>query len=307
MIRVTANAFSKNEALRARLADAFPGCAFNETGKRFTRGELIEFLSEADGAVVGLDVIDDDVLAELPKLRCIAKYGVGLNNIDLDAAKKRNVSIQWRGGVNRRSVSELALAFMLGLARNVFRTGYQLKSDGTWNKSGGLQLSEKTVGIIGCGYIGTDLLQLLQAFHCNVLIHDIVDKSETATRFGARLSSFNDVLRSADFVTLHVPLTNLTHHMIRTETLEMMKPTAYLINTARGEIVDQAALKAALQNGTLAGAALDVFDEEPPGDLEFLALPNLMVSPHIGGNAREAVLAMGEAAIQGLQDYFSND
>ena len=189
----------------------------------------------------------------------------------------------------------MALAFMIGLCRNLFLTSTKLRG-GEWDKRGGFQLSEKTVGIIGCGHVGHDLLQLLQPFGCNVLIYDILDKSDVCKEFGARQVSLDELLETSDVVSLHVPLTDQTREMVNATFLQQMQNHAYLINTSRGYVVKESDLSAALKSGVIAGAALDVYQREPADDLDFLSLPNLVCTPHIGGNAVEAVLAMGRSA-----------
>jgi len=184
--------------------------------------------------------------------------------------------------------------------RNIFFTGIQLKQ-GYWYKEGGYLLSGKTIGVIGVNHIGKEVIHLLKSFGCKIVVTDIMDLTSYCQREQVEQVSFETSLKMADIVTLHVPSTPDTQHMINEKTLALMKPTAFLINTARGNIVDQAALKQALINQKIAGAALDVFETEPPTDSEFLALPNLMVTPHIGGNAAESVLMMGRAAIAGLE------
>lgn len=277
----------------------FPDARLNRERRWLAGDALVDFMTGFDAAIIGTEKIDRAILDRLPELKVIAKYGVGLDNVDQDLLHQKKIVLGWTGGVNRRSVAELALAGMLGLAHNVFRTGYQLKQGG-WNKNGGFLLSEKTVGVVGCGFVGTELLELLRPFHCHLLINDIVDKSAVAKDFGATMATLPELLERSDFVSLHVPLTESTKNFISTPQFARMKPTAYLINTARGEVVDQPALKKALIQGDIAGACLDVFAVEPPTDREFLALENLMVTPHIGGNTAEAVRAMGAAAIQNL-------
>lgn len=314
-ICVTSISFSANKHLTDELRKLFPDVTLNVHGEKLEGKSLVNFLENADGAIVGLEKIDPSVMDALPKLKIISKYGVGLDNIDVPYAKSKGVRIGWEGGVNRRSVSELALAFMLGLARNVFFSGIPLKQ-GKWQKHGGFQLSDAVVGIIGCGFIGEDLLRLLQPFHCKILINDILDKSVEAKCYGASQVSRETLLAESDIVSIHVPLTDETRRFFGRDTLALMKPSAFLINTSRGGVVDQSALKEALQAGAglasstslpgIAGAAIDVFEEEPPSDLEFLSLPNLMVTPHIGGNAKEAIQAMGMAAIKHLKNHYSS-
>ena len=302
-IAVTSISFGKSATLREELLLVFPNSFFNESGQRLSGKELIEFISDADAAIVGVETINDSVLEHTPALKIISKYGVGLDSIDQESLKNRNISLGWNGGVNRRSVSELTLGFMLGLCRNIFRSGFKLKNS-DWDKDGGHQLSGKTIGIIGCGHIGSDVARLLSPFGCTLLVRDIVDKSDFCREQGAVEVSLDEVIEKSDIISLHVPLTELTRQMVNENFLRRMKATAFLVNTCRGEVVDQEALKNALSQKIIAGAALDVFAEEPPTDAEFLSLPNLMVTPHIGGNAKEAVEAMGRSAIDHLIAFF---
>ena len=304
-VAVTSVSFGKSAVLREELGRVFQNSYFNKIGHRLTGTELIEFLKGADAAVVGTESITDHVLSTTPQLKIIAKYGVGLDSIDQKSLQRRNISLGWTGGINLRSVSEQTLCFMLGLCRNIFASGFKLKNC-EWNKNGGHQLSGKTVGIIGCGHIGSDVVRLLSPFDCNVLVRDIIDKSDFCREQGAVEVSLNEVIEKSDIISLHVPLTKLTRQMVNKHFLQQMKSTAFLINTCRGEVADQEALKNALSQRIIAGAALDVFVEEPPADAEFLSLPNLMVTPHIGGNAREAIEAMGRSAIDHLTAFFKS-
>ena len=213
------------------------------------------------------------------------------------------ICVKWTEGINKRSASEQALGFMLGLCRNLFFSNFTLKQ-GQWIKDGGMLLTERCIGIIGCGNIGTDLVHLLQPFNCRVLICDLLDKSDVEETYKVTQVPLEQLLAEADVVSLHVPLTELTHFMVNKEFLQQMKTHAHLVNNSRGTVVNQKDLMSALKQKMIAGAALDVFESEPPGDLEFLSLPNLMVTPHIGGNANEAVLAMGRSAILHLKEFF---
>jgi len=302
---VTSRSFSKSAVLRKELLRVFPNSIFTDHRQKLLGEKITEFIGDADAAIVGVEAIDDSVLKHTNKLKIISKYGVGLDNIDLDSLKNRAVFLGWTGGTNKRSVSELTLCFMLGLCRNVFGASFKLKKL-EWEKDGGHQLSGKTVGIIGCGHTGSDVVKLLAPFGCNLLVHDIVDKSNFCQEQGASQVSLEAVLEQSNIISLHVPLTKQTHQMVNTNFLQKMKPTSFLINTSRGKVVDQEALKKALMQEDICGAALDVFVEEPPADKDFLSLPNLMVTPHIGGNALEGVEAMGRAAIQHLVLFFKN-
>ena len=304
-IKVTSRSFSRHPVLKQELLDLFPNSVFNIDGPPTGLPNIAEFLKDADGVILGLEEIDRHVLQQLENVKIIAKYGVGLDNLDVSSAEKLGITIGWTGGVNKRSASEQALGFMLGLSRNLFFSSFPLKN-GKWEKEGGSFLTGKTVGIIGCGHIGTDVIYLLQSLKCRILICDILDKSGVVDTYGATQVLQDELLAEADVISLHVPLTELTQGMVNEGFLQKMKPTAHLINNSRGPVVEQQALKNALQQNIIAGAALDVFESEPPDDLEFLDLPNLMVTPHIGGSANEAILAMGRSAISHLKRHFQN-
>lgn len=305
-IGITTVAFSKNEALVNKVKDlGFKNVYTNKELKRFTKDELIKFLSKCDVAIVGLDKIDEEILSHTPKLKALSKYGVGLDNIDFDACKKYNIEVLHTQGVNKRSVSELTLGCILSLLRNIYISSNLLKNN-FWEKNGGVQLSNKTIGIIGVGNIGKDLIQLLKPFSCKILVNDIINQDEYYKDNNLIESSKEKIFRDADIITIHTPLNESTKYMIDKKSLNLMKPNAIVINTARGGIINQEDLKWALKNNIIAGAAIDAYEIEPPEDLEFLSLPNLINTPHIGGNAIEAVEAMGESAIENILNWIKN-
>jgi len=303
-IVVTSPSFTRHPTLRQELLALFPDARF-APGEQVLQGQaLLDHLGDAEAAIVGLERIDEALLTAKPGLRLIAKYGVGLDNIDLAACERHNVAIGWTGGVNARSVSEMALCFMLGLSHNIFRTSRLLR-EGSWHKRGGVLLSGKTIGIIGIGHVGQDLIRLLAPFGCRLLGNDIADRSDFCQRHEVTSVSKEQLYAEANIVSLHVPLTPETHHLINEQTLAQMNPGAFLINTSRGSVIKQSALHAALAAGTLAGAALDVYETEPPTDSAFLQQDGLVATPHIGGNAEEAVLAMGRSALGHLKAFFA--
>ncbi|MEE9259029.1 MAG: phosphoglycerate dehydrogenase [Nitrospinaceae bacterium] len=304
-IAVTPPAFCRSHLLKTELGQVFPNSVFNEKDRYLSESELIDIFHDADAAVVGRDPINEKVLSALPRLKFISKYGVGLDNIDQEALPKHRVGLGWTPGVNKRSVAELTVCFILGLFHNVFSGGYALRKN-IWIKDGGSQLSGKTVGIIGCGNVGAEVVRLLVPFDCRILVRDLLDKSGFCREHGAEEAGFDELVERSDIISLHVPLTGLTREMFDENIFRRMKSSAFLINTSRGEIVAQPALKAALIDKSIAGAALDVFSQEPPEDPEFLALPNLMATPHIGGNAAQAVEAMGRSAIAHLVEFFNS-
>jgi phosphoglycerate dehydrogenase-like enzyme len=302
-IAVTPPAFCKSKTLRDELSRLFPQSTFNDRGRYLSESELIDFLQDADGAIIGRDPVNENVLQALPGLKIVAKYGVGLDTVDQTAMTRHQVELGWTAGVNRLSVAELTLGFMIGLCHNTFSRGFALKQN-LWQKDGGFQLTGKTVGVIGCGHVGSEVVRLLAPFKCRILVRDIADKTEFCRERGAQVAGLDKVIEQSDLLTLHVPLTEVTRKLIDKNVMQRMKPTAFLINTSRGEVVDESALKMSLMDGAIAGAALDVFEKEPPEDPEFLALPNLIATPHIGGNTQEAVEAMGRSAIAHLKSFF---
>lgn len=301
-VKVSNLAFSNNQYLVNALLAEFPDAILNTAGVRMKGDILVDYFSDAEAAIVGLEPITAEFLDKLPALRIIAKYGVGLDNVDLEACKERNVTIGWTGGVNKRSVAEMALGFMLALSRNLYITSNQLKQL-NWNKDGGTQLTGKTVGIIGLGHIGKELVILLQPFNCRILVNDIVDIAEYADTHNLICVSKDVLYSEADIISIHTPFTSATANLVNADVFTKMKSTALLINTARGGIVNEDDLKNALEKNIIAGAALDVYESEPPVNKELLSLPNLICTPHTGGNSYEAVVAMGMSAISHLVNF----
>ena len=300
-VAVCSRSFSRNPVLRSELLTRYQRVTFNDGGIELKGDRLVEFLRGHDKAITALELIDEAVLASLPELKVISKYGVGLDMIDMAAMTTYGKRLGWTGGVNRRSVSELVISFAIAMLRHVPAAHREVLS-GTWRQHVGGQLSGRTVGIIGCGHVGKDLVLLLRAFDCPVLVNDIRDYPDFYAAHDIEVVGLEALLARADIVTIHVPLDENTRGMLDAQRLAMLRPTAVLINTARGELIDEVALKQMLQNKRLAAAAFDVFAVEPPQDKELLSLPNFLVTPHIGGSAHEAILAMGRAAILGLDE-----
>jgi phosphoglycerate dehydrogenase-like enzyme len=302
-IVVTSPSFSSNKILQKEIYQYFPYTKLNLDGKRFNKNELIEYIKDADAIIVGLEPIDEEVLHSCPNLKIVSKYGVGLNNIDLYACKKRDITIGWTGGVNKLSVAEMTLGYMLMLVRNLFLTSNQLKND-IWNKSGGFQLSEKKIGIIGVGYIGKEVIRLLKPFNCKILVNDIINQEKYYKENNLKEVSKEEIFKTCDVVSIHTPFDDTTNNLIDRKVFEMMRNSSFIINSARGGIINEEDLKYALQNNLISGAAIDAYIVEPPIDKELLTLDNLICTPHIGGNSKEAVEAMGLSAIKHLVEFF---
>ena len=300
-VAVTSRSFSRHPILRAELLEHYENVTFNDEGKKISGADLVAYLKEHDKAITALEIIDDALLQALPDIKVISKYGVGYDMVDLNAMAQHGVRLGWTGGVNKRSVSELVISMAVALLRHVPVANNEMRT-GTFRQHVGRQLSDCTIGIVGCGHVGKDLANLLRAFGCRVLANDILDFPKFYGETGVEPASLETVLKESDVVTLHLQLDDTTRNILDAKHIDAMKSGAILINVARGGLVDEAALKSALKSGALAGAGFDVFQTEPPEDLELLNLPNFLATPHIGGSAEEAILNMGRAAIAGLDD-----
>lgn len=289
-VAVTSRSFSKNSILREALSNCYEHVTFNDSGKTLESDSLIRFLHNHEMAIIGLERITKAVLEQLPQLKVISRFGVGLDTLDLEAIKHHGIRLTYTAGANKRAVAELVIAFAINMLRTLPMANQALLN-GQWQQHKGRQLSAKTVGIIGFGAIGQDLAALLKPFGCKILAYDIVVKQPL---------TLETLLQEADIVTVHLPLNDSTRNLLSAETLSCMKSNAILINTSRGGIIDENAVKCMLKQNLLAGAAFDVFTTEPPQDQELLSLPNFFATPHLGGSTEEAILAMGFAAIDGL-------
>ena len=298
---VASRSFSKHPVLREEVLKRYPGAKFNDDGLTLKGDTLVQFLRGHDKAITALETIDESILSQLPDLNIIGKYGVGLDMIDLHAMKKFGVKLGWTGGVNKRSVSELVVSFAIALLHRTVFANAEVRN-GEWYQVKGRQLSDCTVGIVGCGHVGKDLVRLLKPFNCKILAYDIQDFKEFYAENNVTPVGLDDLMKKSDVVTLHLPLDDSTKNIMNEERLQMLKSSAVLINLARGGLIDEAILKKMLLEKRIAGAALDVFEIEPPIDKELLTMDNVLITPHIGGSTEEAILAMGTSAIYGLDN-----
>jgi len=301
-IVVTSPSFSKNKVLRTKLDNHFSNVTYNLIGANLAANELADFIGDADGVILGLEIADSQLFDRCKNLKIISKYGVGLNNIDLNAASNSGIKVSYTSGVNKRSVSELVLSFMFGISRNVFESITHMKN-GQWIKDGGREVSGKKIGIIGFGNVGQDLAKLLMPLGVDIYACDIVDFEEKGQYYYVTKVEIDVLLKECDVITLHLPYNSSTHHLISARQFLLMKDTAIIINTSRGGIIDEKALLEALSNKNIL-AALDVFEIEPQVKTELVEHPRIFPTPHIGGNSREAVLSMGITAINNLTKYF---
>jgi D-3-phosphoglycerate dehydrogenase len=251
--------------------------------------DLSKIIGSYDAMIVrSATKVEGDLLDNAKKLRVIGRAGEGLDNVDYEKAKALGISLVNTPHVSFVSVAELTIGYILALARNIVQGTTSLRQ-GNWEKEElmGIEVNGKTLGVIGCGYIGKDVERLAIALGMQVIpVEECVSD---------RFVSLGEMLPKADFITIHVPLTPRTHHMISVREFELMKRGAMLIDCSRGGVVDQEALYRAIVSGKVAGAALDVFEEEPPKNSKLLTLKNVIATPHMGAQTREAQL---KASIQ---------
>ncbi len=298
-VAVCAPHFNRFPAMKAELLSRYPNACFTDHTHDLLGDALLNHLQGCELAITAAEILNDQVFAAVPELRVVSKIGVGLDSIDLSAMARHDVKLGWTAGVNKRSVAELALGGMLSALRKIPQVGHDLRR-GVWLRQMGHTLSGKTVGIIGCGQIGQEVIRLLAPFGCRVLVHDIRSYPEFYAEHGVEAVDLNTVLCEANVVSLHVPLTNLSRNMIDAKALAAMRPGAVLVNTARGGIVDEVALRQALESGQLGAAAFDVWACEPCADLSLLTLPNVIATTHMGASTHEALHDMLQATIDNL-------
>ena len=267
--------------------------------------ELEAALADADALVVrSATKVTRALIDRAPKLRVIARAGSGVDNVDLEAASERGIVVMNAPGANSISVAELAMAFLLALARPIPAADAAMKAQ-TWEKKKfmGAELRGKTLGLIGLGRIGQEVAQRARSFGMQLVAHDPFISEDVAAQLGARLGTLDEVCAEADYLTLHLPVTAGTKHLFNAERLARCKRGVRIVNTARGELVDEAALADALRSGQVAAAALDVFQQEPPKDWTLPTLPNVIATPHIAASTGEAQELVGVETAAAVRDF----
>jgi D-3-phosphoglycerate dehydrogenase len=300
------------------LVEAQPFCAFDSTpmqklkacglrvvdlkGSGIQDNDFIKALKQADAVLCGNDLHVNDALLDLaPNVKAIAKLGVGLDTVDIDAASRRDVIVFHTPGANNQAVADHTFALILSLARRIPYCDQSLREK-RWEhtKIVGFEIWQKTIGIIGLGAIGRCVVVRAKGFQMRVVAYDPYWPAEFAEEQGIEQMSLHDLLRAADIVTIHAPLTPQNKGLINAGALNLMKPTAFLINAARGGIVNEADLYQVLKMGGIAGAGIDVFEQEPPLESPLLKLDNVVLSPHTAAFTHEAMNSMSMGVVEQL-------
>lgn len=291
------------ERLASRLEEiGFETHYLGRPDERLDVGEMLDLLREVEIYVVGNAQVPRRVIEGSPALALIAKYGVGVDNIDLAAATERGVLVTNAPGGNAVSVAEMTMGLLIVLARRLKQIERSLR-DGGWRVTAGDELHGRTLGIVGLGNIGKHVATRARAFGMRVLANDIVEYPDFCRQFDVEPVSLDRLLADSDLVTLHVPLTPLTRHMIGEAQLARMRSGAILIHTARGGVVDEAALYHALVERHLGGAAVDVFEQEPLGESPLRSLENVVLTSHIAGITFQASERIAQRTFDNVQAY----
>jgi D-3-phosphoglycerate dehydrogenase / 2-oxoglutarate reductase len=278
------------------------GCeiVFNPHGRTFSEDELGAALPEVVATIAGTEPYTERVFAAAPQLKVVARSGVGYDAIDVAAATRHRVAIAMGFGANHNAVADFAFSLMAALASKLIPY-HALVADGRWQRSAHMPLWQATAGIIGLGRIGQALARRCRGFEMRVLAYDVLPDAGFARQHGVELVDLATLFAAADFVSVHAPHTAETHKIVNRERIALMKPTAFLVNTARGGLVDEAALAEALRDRRIAGAGLDVFEVEPvPPDSPLRDLPNVVMTPHCAGSSIDAIAAMADRCVDNV-------
>ncbi|MDQ7843529.1 MAG: phosphoglycerate dehydrogenase [Armatimonadota bacterium] len=260
-------------------------------GAPWPEDRMVGLARDAQALIVGTDQVTRRVLAGSPRLRVVARHGVGVDNIDLAGAAALGIAVTYTPGANTDAVAELTVALLLALWRGIVAADRTVR-EGRWEPVLGYEARGRTLGVVGLGRIGRGVAERARALGMRVVAFDVAEDRPYALAHGIAYLPLEDLLRTADAVSVHVPLTPKTRGLIGARELAWMKPTAVLVNVARGGVIDEEALAAALEGGRLAGAAVDVFTVEPPWESPLLRAPNVILTPHIGAHTLEAMTRM---------------
>lgn len=263
--------------------------------------EFISHIQDADAAIVAFTDINSRVLDQAPRLKIVCKHGVGVDNIDLAAAKERGVWVTNVPSANKHAVADFTFALLLAMARQIPLANEETKK-GNWPRIFATDVHEKTLGIIGLGSIGKEVARRARGFDMQLLAFDPYPDHDFAKQHEFRFVEMDELLANSDFVTLHIALTDQTRNLIGHEELQAMKASAFLVNASRGGIVNENALYEALKNGIISGAALDVLEEEPAHAHPLFELPNVIATPHIAGYTSGAVNGIGMTCVRNIVD-----
>ncbi len=296
----------KGDKVLQRLKEFSDDLVFNPLGRPLSEEELIPLLKECDGYIAGLDYVTKKVMEACPKLKVISRYGVGYDRVDIAAAKEKGIKVTNTPGVNAEAVGELAFGMILAVARKIPYLDDQTRK-GMWPRSSGMELKGKTIGILGLGAIGRVVARCAGGYDMNVMAYDPFIDKEYCEKNGIGIKTFDALIAEANVISLHLPMTEQTRHIINDDVIAKMQDEVILVNTSRGGIIDEEAVYRALKSGKLGGLGLDAFEKEPPENSPLFELSNVVATPHTGAHTKEAADNMAYASIKNLVDVLSQN
>jgi D-3-phosphoglycerate dehydrogenase len=269
----------------------------NESSIPYTKEQMIELVHDCEGIILGVDPCDRDVLAAAPNLKVVSRFGVGADNVDAKYCKDKGISFYRTIGVNADAVADSASTLMMAVSRKLIEIDSDVRA-GEWYEAETFEIFEKTLGLIGLGNIGVKVAKRASGFNMKVLAYDMFRNEELAKSAGVTyVDTLEEIIKKSDIISIHVPITKETYHMIGTKEIAMMKPKAVIVNTARGGILDEEALADALETNRILGAGLDVFENEPlKADSRFFKLKNVILTPHFSADTFETTRKVSIAA-----------
>ncbi len=307
-VGIPSRSFCKSKLLRSSLEKHFDNVNYNEELRHFNEKEFIDYFHDCEALIVSEDPISKNVIDSLPNLKILSKFGVGLDSIDTDYLKEKNIRLGWSPGVNAAAVAQLSLSYLILMLREAYTLNRRLLSHEWAKVSNSRDLSSISIGIVGFGNVGKKLASYLKIFDLNILIYDPLFKEGEILDGKVKSVSFTDILKLSDAISVHVPLTSDTKDLFGKRELFMMKPRSVLINLSRGGVVNESALLEALNEGHLNGAASDVFEEEPQNtdyfSSQLLNCKNFFSTPHIAGTTNQTIQRLGEVAIESLMEHY---
>jgi phosphoglycerate dehydrogenase-like enzyme len=287
-VLVTPRSFGKNSSVPLDMLSEKCDVTINPFGRILTKAELIQLIPDMDAVIIGVDPLDEEVLRHAHQLKVISKYGVGTDNIDLNYAECKGIKVTVTADANKEAVADYTLALMLGAARRMVRIDQECRKL-NWEKITAVDVWNKTIGLIGLGSIGKGVAARAQGFNMKVIAYDSMQDHHYAANNQIEYVTMDYLLEHADFISLHLPLTERTHHLISYPQFAKVKETAVIVNTARGGLIDEKALLWALTHNKIWGAGIDVFEQEPTQEKELLLLDNIVIGSHCAASTFQSI------------------
>lgn len=304
-VLVTPRSFGRNDnSVFKQLEDAGWQVTTNPVDRILTEDEMVDHIKGYDAVILGVDPMNAKILEAADKLKVISRYGVGLDNVDVNFAQSKGIAVYRTVGANANAVADYAFGLMLDVTRKISFIDRECRK-GSWHKIKTNEMWGKTIGILGLGAIGKGIAKRASGFNMTILAYDPYVDEEFAKTYGVTYVDLDTLLKKADFISLHLPLTDETRNLISDREFDLMKDEAVIVNTARGAVINEKALYEALKNNKILGAGIDVFDQEPPQHRSFTELDNVVIGSHCAASSNEAIDNMSHIATENLLKHYN--